>query len=70
MTYRRPNGRAASVVEEAVAALKAGLLRGNYVLGQRLSLAELERDLGLSGAAQREAFSPLASQGIVELRTP
>jgi DNA-binding GntR family transcriptional regulator len=67
MAYRRPDGRAASVVEEAVAALKAGLRRGDYVPGQRLVVAELERDLGLSSAALREAFSLLAGQGIVEL---
>jgi DNA-binding GntR family transcriptional regulator len=36
------------VVKAAVAALKAGLRRGDYAPGQRLVVVELARDLGLS----------------------
>lgn len=67
MAYRRPAGQGGSVVEAAVAALKAGIRRGDYAPGQRLVVADLEGQLGLSGAALREALSLLAGQGLVEL---
>jgi DNA-binding GntR family transcriptional regulator len=67
MAYRRMAGAATSVVELAVGAVKAAIRRGDYAPGHRLVVAELERDLGMSGAALREALSLLAGQGIVEL---
>jgi len=53
--------------QRAVAALREGLRAGRYVPGQRLVEVELASELGVGRNSLREAFSRLASEGLVLL---
>lgn len=53
--------------DRIVDAISKGILRREYVVGQRLIEADLMRDLGVSRSTVREALKILATNGVVEL---
>ena len=53
--------------ERVAAALTRGLLRREYLVGQRLVEADLTERLGVSRSTVREALKILASHGVVEI---
>ena len=59
---RRP-----TVVETTATTIRARILDGQYVPGQRLIEGDLTRDLGVGRNAVREALSRLAAEGVVQL---
>ena len=48
-------------------AITAGIESGRFVPGQRLTEAELTRQLGVSRGPVREAFKRLAGEGVLDL---
>lgn len=54
-------------VEQVVQQIRDGILHGRFGLGQRLITRQLTTELGFSRGTVREAFSHLASEGLVEL---
>jgi DNA-binding GntR family transcriptional regulator len=56
-----------STSDRIVDAISKGILRRQYVVGQRLIEADLMRDLGVSRSTVREALKILAANGVVEL---
>jgi len=68
------DGRVASVggltgTQRAVTALREGIRTGRYVPGQRLVEVDLAGELGVGRNSLREAFSRLASEGLVLIET-
>lgn len=57
----------ASITSRAYIDLRDALLACRLTPGQKLNIAELQRDLPASQAAIREALSRLASEGLVEI---
>jgi DNA-binding GntR family transcriptional regulator len=53
-------------VEQVVAQIREGILKGRFALGQRLITRQLTTELGFSRSTVREALSHLASEGLVE----
>lgn len=53
--------------ERVAASITKGVLRRNYVVGQRLVEADLTQQLGVSRSTVREALKILASNGVVEI---
>ena len=51
--------------QRAVVALRDGIRTGSYVPGQRLVEVDLVNDLGVGRNSLREAFSRLASEGLI-----
>jgi DNA-binding GntR family transcriptional regulator len=64
-----PRKRAArpSSPERVAAAITKGVLRREYVVGQRLIESNLTQQLGVSRSTVREALKLLAANGVVEL---
>ncbi|WP_084733225.1 GntR family transcriptional regulator [Sphingobium chungbukense] len=58
---------AASLVSFVVDSIVEGVLKGQYVPGQRLIAADLAEEYGVSRAPVREALHVLAGEGVVEL---
>lgn len=48
-------------------AISIGILKRRYLVGQRLTEADLTRELGVSRSTVREALKTLAATGVVEL---
>src|ERR1700682_6002965 len=48
--------------------LHARIANHDYALGERLQLAPLAVQLGVSGTPVRDALNPLAAEGLVEIR--
>jgi DNA-binding GntR family transcriptional regulator len=55
-----------TTVDYVLDQLRAGVLQGRYVPGQRLIEADLTRDLGVSRGPLREAFRRLSAEGLLE----
>lgn len=53
--------------ERVAAAITKGVLRRNYVIGQRLVEADLTAQLGVGRSTVREALKILAASGVVEI---
>ena len=64
---RQAPSRGPSSPERVAAAVTKGVLRRNYVIGQRLVEADLTAQLGVSRSTVREALKILASSGVVEI---
>jgi len=60
-----PALRGLTGTQRAVVALREGIRTGRYVPGQRLVEIDLMKDLGVGRNSLREAFSRLASEGLV-----
>jgi DNA-binding GntR family transcriptional regulator len=56
-----------STPERIATSITKGLLRREYVVGQRLVEAELTEKMGVSRSTVREALKILASRGVVEI---
>jgi DNA-binding GntR family transcriptional regulator len=54
-------------VERVIGSLRAGILGGRFVPGQRLVEADLTRDLGVSRGPLREAFRRLSAEGLIDI---
>jgi DNA-binding GntR family transcriptional regulator len=63
----QPTARRGESVEQVVQQIRDGILHGRFALGQRLITRQLTDELGFSRGTVREAFSHLASEGLVEL---
>ena len=60
-------GARGGTVDRVVAALRAGILGGRYVPGQRLIEADLTRDFHVSRGPLREAFRRLSAEGLLQI---
>jgi DNA-binding GntR family transcriptional regulator len=59
--------RRRSAVDEVVDTLREGLMNQRFAPGQRLIEADLTRECGVSRGTLRQAFSRLASDGLIEI---
>lgn len=64
-TNDSPALRGLTGTQRAVVALREGIFSGRYVPGQRLVETDLVNELGVGRNSLREAFSRLASEGLV-----
>jgi len=62
---RASSGGGLTGTRRAVTALREGIRAGRYVPGQRLVEADLAAEIGVGRNSLREAFSRLASEGLV-----
>ena len=62
---RASSGGGLTGTQRAVTALREGIRAGRYVPGQRLVEADLAAEIGVGRNSLREAFSRLASEGLV-----
>lgn len=60
-------GKAVSSPERVASSITKGVLRRDYVVGQRLIESDLTQQLGVSRSTVREALKILAANGVVEL---
>ncbi|MFA7667648.1 MAG: GntR family transcriptional regulator [Burkholderiaceae bacterium] len=63
---RRPASRL-NTSDQVAHAISVGILKRQYLIGQRLTEAELTREHGVSRSTVREALKTLAATGVVEL---
>ena len=62
-----PPAKVLSSPERVAASITKGVLRRNYVVGQRLVESDMTQELGVSRSTVREALKILAANGVVEL---
>jgi DNA-binding GntR family transcriptional regulator len=67
VTYMRPQ-RPASLAEQAAEAIRTGIIRGEFQLGEALSETALAIKLGISKTPVREAFLRLKTEGLVDIQ--
>lgn len=67
MASPNPTAVRATVVQQVVDALRAGVRDGRYAPGQRLVEGDLTRELGVSRGPLREALGRLHAEGIIEV---
>jgi DNA-binding GntR family transcriptional regulator len=65
---RPVSGHNVSAVDLVTAEIRRSVLRGTLAPGQRFSVAELARQLGVSHIPVREALRRLENQGLIELQ--
>ncbi len=56
-----------TVVEQTIAAIRAAIRDGRYAQGQRLIVADVTRELGVSAGPVREAIRRLTGEGLIEI---
>lgn len=56
-----------TVVEQTIAAMRAAIRDGRYAQGQRLVVADVTRELGVSAGPVREAIRRLTGEGLIEI---
>lgn len=61
------NGKGPSSPERVAAGITKGILRREYVIGERLIESNLTGELGVSRSTVREALKILAANGVVEI---
>ena len=62
-----PRQRSETAVDRVADALRAGLIGHRFAPGQRLIEADLTEEYGVSRGTLRQAFSRLASDGLIEI---
>jgi DNA-binding GntR family transcriptional regulator len=58
---------AETVVEQTIAAMRERIRDGRFAQGQRLVVAEVTRELGVSAGPVREAIRRLTGEGLIEI---